>query len=476
MVVLDKGDQFCLECCDFFDVELVEEPIDASKGDDDLLLDGDGSVLGLLEEFSEACATVEDELGGWVQVRAKLRECGDLAVLGKEKLQAASDLLHGLDLGGGSNSRDGKTHVDGWTDALEKKLGLQEDLSIGDGDDVCWDVRRDIAALGFNDGEGREGSTARLFAHFSGTLKEAGVEVKDIAGIRFAAWRATEQETHLAVGYGLLGEVVVYDEGVLAVIPKVLSNCTARIGRKVLQRRSLRGGGGHDDRVLESVVLFQGLYKLGNRGALLADGNVYTKELFVDVVQIVPFFLVDYSVQSDGSLSCLTITNDQLALPSPYRHHGVDGFYPCLHRLAYRLPRNDSWGFYRDALACHIGQGALTVRNCESGIWPHLSIDWVAEGINYSSQETLTNWHVDNVPRATDNVTLFDEAVVAKNDNSDIVRLQVQGHPLIYLPALVGGALPGHHLRTGPFPLPGRSLGHTREQSRLQLKGLCQFR
>lgn len=41
---------------------------------------------------------------------------------------------------------------------------------------------------------------------------------------------------HLTVGHGLLGQVVVEDDGVLAVVAEVLSDGRSRVGRKELMR------------------------------------------------------------------------------------------------------------------------------------------------------------------------------------------------------------------------------------------------
>ena len=39
-------------------------------------------------------------------------------------------------LGSRTDTRDGKTDVDGGTDTTEEQLSLQEDLTVGDGDDL----------------------------------------------------------------------------------------------------------------------------------------------------------------------------------------------------------------------------------------------------------------------------------------------------------------------------------------------------
>ena len=56
-------------------------------------------------------------------------------------------LLHGLGLGGGSDTGHGETDVDGRPDALVEELSLQEDLAVSDGDDVGGNVGRHVTSL-----------------------------------------------------------------------------------------------------------------------------------------------------------------------------------------------------------------------------------------------------------------------------------------------------------------------------------------
>ena len=44
-----------------------------------------------------------------------------------------------------------------------------------------------------------------------------------------------EEEGHLAVGDGLLGEIVIDDKGVLGVVTEVLSNSTSRVWSQELE-------------------------------------------------------------------------------------------------------------------------------------------------------------------------------------------------------------------------------------------------
>ena len=69
-----------------------------------------------------------------------------------------------------------------------------------------------------------------------GALEQAGVEVEHVARIRFAARRAAQQQRDLAVGDGLLGQIVVDDQRVFAAVAEVLAHRAARVRRDVLHR------------------------------------------------------------------------------------------------------------------------------------------------------------------------------------------------------------------------------------------------
>jgi hypothetical protein len=101
----------------------------------------------------------------------------------------------------------------------------------------------------------------------------------------------------------------------------------------ILQRSCFGSGGSDNNAVLHGVVLLKSLDELGDSGSLLADGNVDTVELLLLVGTVVPSLLVQHSIESDGSLSGLTVTDNQLTLTTTDRHHGVDGLETSLDWL-----------------------------------------------------------------------------------------------------------------------------------------------
>ena len=48
---------------------------------------------------------------------------------------------------------DRQTGVDSWTLTGIKQVGFQENLAVGDGNNVRGDVSRDVTKQGFNDGQ-----------------------------------------------------------------------------------------------------------------------------------------------------------------------------------------------------------------------------------------------------------------------------------------------------------------------------------
>ena len=194
VLALEVVEEEFLEFADFGGLDLVEEATDTSVEDADLLLSDHGHVLLLLEELGELLTSVEEMLGGSVEIGTELGEGGDLSVLSELEFERTGDLLHGLDLGGRTDTGHRQTDVNGGTDTLIEKLSLQEDLTIGNGDDIGGNIGGHITSLGLNNGEGGEGSGTVGVVHLSCTLEETRVEIEDVSGVGLSAGGSSQQE------------------------------------------------------------------------------------------------------------------------------------------------------------------------------------------------------------------------------------------------------------------------------------------
>src|SRR5690348_8728155 len=108
-------------------------------------------ILRLLEQFRQTHTTINLLLGGLVQAGAKLREGCQGAELREFTLHTARDFLHGLALRVTTDAADRDTNVNGRANASVEQVGLKEDLTVGDADDVRRNVGRHVTEQRLDD-------------------------------------------------------------------------------------------------------------------------------------------------------------------------------------------------------------------------------------------------------------------------------------------------------------------------------------
>src|SRR5688500_6151280 len=114
-----------------------------------------------------------------------------------------------------------------------------------------------------------------------------------------------------------------------------------------------------------SACLLEDSYNLRHLGRFLADREIDTEH--------VAALLVDDSVEGDGGLTRLAVTDYQLALPAPNRDHRVDGFDARLHRCIDVLPVDYAGGNTLNRAGLDIGRKVT------------LAVDRLAEGIYHAT-------------------------------------------------------------------------------------------
>ena len=148
----------------------------------------------LLQELHEHLTLGQEITGVLIEIRGELREDGHLTILREIDTEGTGGLLHGLRLCRTTDSGYGQTDIDGRTLTLEEEVALEEDLTIGDGDDVRRDIGRYIAILGLDDRKCGDGTTTELLRETAGTLEESRVQIEDIARIRLTSRCTTEKQ------------------------------------------------------------------------------------------------------------------------------------------------------------------------------------------------------------------------------------------------------------------------------------------
>src|SRR6266702_3505941 len=236
-------------------------------------------------------------------------------------------------------------------------------------------------------------------------LPQARVQIEYVAWEGFAPGWPAKQQRNFAVGLRVLRKVVVKGHCVAPVIAEVLAHGARGVGRNVLQRSRLSGGGRHHDGIVHRARVGQGLHHLRDRRTLLPDSTVDAND--------VAAFLIDDGVQDDRGFARLAVADDQLALPAADRNHAVDCFDARLERLADRLAVEHAWSDALERIALLCQNGALAVHR-------------LAKRIHNSAHQRFADRHGHNRVRALDDVAFLQFRRFAEQHHADLFFLEVQ--------------------------------------------------
>ena len=333
----------------------------------------------------------------------------------KLALDASGNLLHRLDLRGGADARYRQADIHGRSDALIEEIGLEEDLAVGDRDDIGRDIGGDIIGLRLDHRQRGERACAICVIELGGAFEQARMQVEHIARIGFAAGRPAKQQRHLAIGDGLFGKVIIGDHRMHTIVAEEFAHRAARKWCQILHGRGIGRCGRDDDRIIERAIVFERLDELGDGRALLAAGDIDAIELFLLRPHNMDRPLIENGVENDRSLAGLPIADDELALAAADRDQSIDSLEAGRHRFVHRLSRNDAGRLDVDAAALGCADRTLTV-------------DGIAERINHAAKQFLADRHFDDRAGAPDDVALLDVAVGAEDHHTDIVDFEIERH------------------------------------------------
>src|SRR5690606_32390581 len=110
-------------------------------------------------------------------------------------------------------------------------------------------------------------------------------------------------------------------------ITEIFSDGGSSKGCVELHRRGGRSTGCYDHGIVHRSVAAQCCFYLLNGRSFLTTGYVDT---IYRLAPIVEFFLIDNGIDGNSCLTGLSVTDNQLPLPTPDRTHRVDRFSPSL--------------------------------------------------------------------------------------------------------------------------------------------------
>jgi hypothetical protein len=73
------------------------------------------------------------------------------------------------------------------------------------------------------------------------------MEIEHITWVGLSSGRSSQQQRHLSVSDGLLGEIVVDDQAMLSVVSEVFSDGASGVGSQELEGSGVRSSGGNNN-------------------------------------------------------------------------------------------------------------------------------------------------------------------------------------------------------------------------------------
>ena len=235
------------------------------------------------------------------------------------------------------------------------------------------------------------------------------MQIENVSGVCFTSGRTLQQQGQCTVSYRMLGQIIVYDEDILALIHEILSQRRTGVRRDVLQGCRIAGGCGYDNGVIHGIVLFQGSYQFCNGRCLLADSHIDTYHILA--------LLVQNRIDGDGSLTGLTVTDDQLTLSTADGEHGIDSQNTGLHRHSYGLSVHNGRCGLLDGTITFFLNGTSAVDGCSQSIH-----DPALKSVTYGDTGSLTGTYHSG--------TLTDLGIMTKQDTSDLIPADILYHSL----------------------------------------------
>ena len=111
-----------------------------------------------------------------------------------------------------------------------------------------------IAGLGLGDRQRGQRAAAALGRELRRPLQQPRMDVEDVAGIGLAPGRPAQQQRDLAVGGGVLGQIVDHQQHVAPARHEILGHGAGGVGRQPLQARRRVGLADDEDAALRRAV------------------------------------------------------------------------------------------------------------------------------------------------------------------------------------------------------------------------------
>ena len=170
-------------------------------------------------------------------------------------------------------------------------------------------------------------------------------------------------------------------------------------------------------------MLLQIRYEGSHCRSLLSYGNINTVYRFACIIETL---LINDSINCNGGLSGLTVTDDKLTLTTTNRNHGVNSLQTCLERLLYRLTVDNSGGFTVERHLKRLSKIKISLAVDGLSQWVDDATKHIV--VHSDRRDTLSTFHnhafFDTISRTEKHTTYVVLLKVHDDSHSTILKLQ----------------------------------------------------
>src|SRR3989344_111306 len=159
------------------------------------------------------------------------------------------------------------------------------------------------------------------------------MHVEDVSWVSLAAWWTPGEKRHLAIGPCLLRKVVIYHQGILALMHKIFTDGAPSVRREEPQRRRRGRRRGNDHGIFHRARFGERVDDLRDLRFFLADRDINADGAGISGL----FTLVDYRVDDNRAFTNLPVADDELPLSAADGDHRINGLDAGVERSVYGL-------------------------------------------------------------------------------------------------------------------------------------------
>ena len=198
-------------------------------------------------------------------------------------------------------------------------------------------------------------------------------------------------------------------------ITEILAN--RRTGKRSVIAECSRVGScsRNNDSVIHGPLFLQGLHQTGDSRSFLTNCHIDTEHWFTCFICST---LIDYRINRNRCLSCLTVTDNQLSLSASDRNHRIDRLETSLQRLCHRLTED------------HARSLSLKRYLAEFSLNPSLAVQRLTKRVHHTTDHTLADIQRSDPACAPYGHSLLNLIGRSQQHRSDIIFLKIHDNGL----------------------------------------------